>query len=168
MILANRRAAPWRPLWRRVLGWTAVGLLPLSPVGVRAWAEQPSGEAEVVVEAVAAAEIGDAAPKSEVTLELADELSQPELEQAVEAKFDLVLAGSAEEGNVVSNRPQEASVDRGSAPWQTVLVVDDEANIRDVVSCVLEDEGYRVLQATSTRGGKRNGTWIASNRCITH
>ena len=34
------------------------------------------------------------------------------------------------------------------APPPTVLVVDDEPAIREVVACMLEDEGYTVRQAT--------------------
>ena len=42
----------------------------------------------------------------------------------------------------------------GAAPGQrggneTILLVEDEAGVREFVACVLKDQGYRVLQATS-------------------
>ena len=42
-----------------------------------------------------------------------------------------------------------------------VLVVDDEADIRDLVSGVLEDEGYAVRSAADSSGSARGGRGAA-------
>ena len=42
----------------------------------------------------------------------------------------------------------------GSSPKvQTILVIDDDENLRDTVSLMLEKEGYRTVQAAEGRGG---------------
>jgi len=41
----------------------------------------------------------------------------------------------------------------GSPSVQTVLVIDDDENLRDTVSLVLEKEGYRTVQAAEGRAG---------------
>jgi len=58
-------------------------------------------------------------------------------------------------------RPGDARADAGaaqahsgSAPKvQTILVIDDDDNLRDTVSLVLEKEGYRTIQAAEGRAG---------------
>ena len=58
---------------------------------------------------------------------------------------------------LIRDEPVEAEEIMEESPWRpedpedtppTVLVVDDEQAIREVVACMLEDEGYAVRQAT--------------------
>lgn len=41
---------------------------------------------------------------------------------------------------------------------ETILVVDDEEGMRDVIRAILEDEGYRVFQAAATEAAVYEGT----------
>jgi CheY-like chemotaxis protein len=40
-----------------------------------------------------------------------------------------------------------------SDPWETILVVDDEKNIRRTLQLVLEGEGYKVVSAETAEAG---------------
>src|SRR5271169_2155894 len=66
------------------------------------------------------------------------------------------------ESQVVSPRPAErpeagagaTQARSGSSPSvQTILVIDDDEDLRDTVSLVLEKEGYRTVQAAEGRSG---------------
>jgi nitrogen-specific signal transduction histidine kinase/ActR/RegA family two-component response regulator len=77
-----------------------------------------------------------------------------ESEPANGSAFRVDLPVSTEEGSQSGDKPEEQQVRGGT---ETILVVEDEAPVRELVCHVLETYGYRVLHADS--GAKAIESW---------
>src|SRR6266849_3300405 len=48
---------------------------------------------------------------------------------------------------------ESAKISQRRAPMQSILIIDDDAHLRDTVAVLLEQEGFQVAQAADGRSG---------------
>ena len=101
--------------------------------------DQPEAPAPVAAEPV------DVQPQQEPAVVLRDPSPPPDITEITDSEFPT----TSEELSVVTDMPEAAAGARSAfaAGTRTILVVDDEADIRKMLKRLLTDRGYEVLEA---------------------